>query len=73
MKKLASDPNGTLSNIYGDEDISEWTILRGFIPFKMVTPMPKKGITVDERKFPKIKNQRHYLNTFNQTENDLAE
>ena len=51
-----------LSNIYGEAAVSERkNIVSGFNASRMVILTSKTGISVEERRFSKMQNWRHYL------------
>ncbi|KAM0731595.1 Mariner Mos1 transposase [Formica fusca] len=61
MKKFAAEAHRMLSNTYGEAAISERTCREWFQRFKKVIFTSKTGIAVEERRFSKMQNWRHYL------------
>ncbi|EGI64223.1 Mariner Mos1 transposase [Acromyrmex echinatior] len=62
MKKSAAEAHRMLSNTYGEAAISERTCREWFQHFKKVILTSKTaGIAVEERRFSKMQNWRHYL------------
>ena len=61
MKKSAAETHRMLSNTYGEAAISERTCREWFQRFKNLILTSKIGIAVEERRFSKMQNWRHYL------------
>ena len=61
MKKSAAEAHRMLSNTYGEAAISEERVVSGFNASRMVILTSKTGIAVEEKRFSKMQNWRHYL------------
>jgi len=61
MKKSAAEAHLMLSNTYDEAAISERTCREWFQRFKNSDFDVKDGIAVEERRFSKMQNWRHYL------------
>ena len=61
MKKSAAEAHRMLSNTYGEVAISEKTCREWFQRFKNGDFDVEDGIAVEERRFSKMQNWRHYL------------
>ena len=60
MKKSAAEAHRILSNTYGEAAISE-RIVSGFNASRTMILTSKTGIAMEERRFSKMQNWRHYL------------
>ncbi|GFY11463.1 mariner Mos1 transposase [Trichonephila clavipes] len=61
MKKSAAEAHRMLSNTYGEAAISERTSREWFQRFKNGDLKSKTSMAVEERRFSKMQNWRHYL------------
>ena len=61
MKKSAAEAHRMLSNTYGEAAISERTCRECFNASRTVILTSKTGIAMEERRFSKMQNWRHYL------------
>ncbi|GFY23747.1 mariner Mos1 transposase [Trichonephila clavipes] len=61
MKKSAAEAHRMLSNTYGEAAISERTCREWFQRFKNCDFKVEDSMAVEERRFSKMQNWRHYL------------
>ncbi|GFV62775.1 mariner Mos1 transposase [Trichonephila clavipes] len=63
MRKSAAEAHRMLSNTYGEAAISEseWFAESGFNASRTVILTSKTSMVVEERRFSKMQNWRHYL------------
>ena len=60
MKKSAAETHRMLSNTYGELLVKE-RVVSGFNASRTVILTSKTGIAVEEKRFSKMQNWRHYL------------